>query len=127
MNGCVLPNGTRLPITPFDLAVFADLGYPIVTPTGDYSGNGIVDAADYVTWRDSLSQTGVGLAADGNLDNKIDGDDYNYWRARFGQPAAGGTGVGYTNAVPENDIAPLLLIFVCAYSCLGRIPRPLFR
>ena len=25
---------------------------------GDYNGNGVVDAADYTVWRDSLGQTG---------------------------------------------------------------------
>src|SRR5689334_10397440 len=75
MNGCVLPNGTRMDITPFDAAVFGDLGYPLVMPTGDYNGNHSVDAADYVTWRKSLGQigqSGPGLKADGNLNNQID-------------------------------------------------------
>ena len=94
MNGCVLPNGTRLPITLFDLSVFADLGYPIVTPSGDYNGDGVVDAADYVAWRYSLGQTGVGLAADGNLNNQIDSGDYDYWRNRFGQAAGNGDSAG---------------------------------
>jgi hypothetical protein len=29
---------------------------------GDYNHNGIVDAADYTVWRDTLGQTGAGLA-----------------------------------------------------------------
>ena len=33
---------------------------------GDYNANGVVDAADYTVWRDSLGQTGMGLAADGD-------------------------------------------------------------
>ena len=32
---------------------------------GDYNVDGVVDAADYVVWRDSLDETGRGLAADG--------------------------------------------------------------
>jgi hypothetical protein len=122
MNGCVLPNGTRLPITPFDLGVFADLGYPIVIPTGDYNADGIVDAGDYVVWRNSLSQTGVGLPADGNLDNKIDADDYNYWRSRFGQHVAGGSIAALSNSVPEPHAVLILATFACVNS-FRRGPR----
>jgi hypothetical protein len=39
---------------------------------GDYNHNGIVDAADYSVWRDSLGRTGSGLAVDGNGDGMID-------------------------------------------------------
>ena len=34
---------------------------------GDYNKNGVVNAADYVVWRNSMGQTGWGLAADGDL------------------------------------------------------------
>jgi hypothetical protein len=45
---------------------------------GDYNGNGIVDAADYVVWRKTIgSQTA-----------------YDTWRANFG--STGGTGTGRT-------------------------------
>lgn len=51
---------------------------------GDYSGNGVIDAADYVVWRDGLGQTGVGLRADGNGDQVVDDGDYNIWKANYG-------------------------------------------
>ncbi len=35
---------------------------------GDYTRDGVVDAADYSLWRDSLGATGPNLAADGNGD-----------------------------------------------------------
>src|SRR6202007_2157730 len=38
---------------------------------GDFNHDGIVDAADYTVWRDSLGQTG-NVAADGNEDNVVD-------------------------------------------------------
>jgi hypothetical protein len=71
--------------------------------TGDYNGNGVVDAADYVVWRKTFGQTGAGLAADGDGDMQIDDDDFDVWRANFGQiaPGAGsGTAVDH-RAVPE--------------------------
>ena len=57
--------------------VFAD---PL---SGDYSGNGTVDAADYSVWRDTLGQAGSALAADGNHNGQVDADDYNLWKLNF--------------------------------------------
>jgi hypothetical protein len=52
---------------------------------GDYNQNGVVDAADYVAWRNTLGQSGSGLGADGNGNGRIDAGDYAVWRAHFGQ------------------------------------------
>jgi hypothetical protein len=69
-------------------------------PSGDYNGNGIVDAADYVDWRQTLYQSAspAGSGADGNQSGTIDADDHTYWKARFGNPASG---FGATAAIPE--------------------------
>ena len=127
MNGCVLPNGTRMEITPFDAAVFADLGYPLVTPTGDYDGNHSVDSSDYVLWRKSFGRTGTGLAADGNLNNQIDAGDFSFWRSRFGQAAGSGSVLELIdNAfVPEPGACQLIVVL---FGSLGswRFPRKLF-
>jgi hypothetical protein len=111
-------------ITPFDAAVFADLGYPLVTPTGDYNGNHSVDAADYVAWRKSLGQTGLGLKADGNLNNQIDAGDFAFWRSHFGQPAGSGTGFE-VSSVPE-PMAWEVMAVVLYLLGLWRLPRQLF-
>jgi hypothetical protein len=58
---------------------------PTPGPTGDYNGDGMVDAADYTLWRDSLGTTGSSLAADGNNNLLIDPADYTIWRSNFGQ------------------------------------------
>jgi hypothetical protein len=73
---------------------------PVASPTGDYNGNGRVDAADYVLWRKTLNQTGIplGTGADGNSSGTIDAGDYTYWRQRFGTPISGS---GATATVPE--------------------------
>ena len=44
----------------------------VSTLPGDYNGDGVVDAADYTVWRDNLGRAGMGLAADGNGDNRSD-------------------------------------------------------
>lgn len=56
------------------------------TVAGDYSANGLVDAADYVIWRAALDHTVVtpGDGADGNRDLIVGPQDYQVWRANYG-------------------------------------------
>ncbi|MEM8864540.1 MAG: autotransporter-associated beta strand repeat-containing protein [Planctomycetota bacterium] len=65
----------------------------VVGIEGDYNGDGVVDAADYTVWRDSLGMIGVGLAADGDQDGEIDLDDYSVWVTKFGQVASAAVSV----------------------------------
>ena len=77
-------------------------------PVGDYNGNFVVDAADYVIWRDTLGST-TDLRANGSnvgrSANKIDQLDYLVWRSNFGDTAAGGSGasslMGSAGTIPE--------------------------
>lgn len=54
-------------------------------PAGDFNLDGVVDAADYIVWRNSVGQTGSGLLADANGDGVVNGADYTRWKADFGQ------------------------------------------
>jgi hypothetical protein len=74
---------------------------PAAGNPGDYNGNGTVDAADYVVWRD-----GGPLMNEGASTGMVDVEDYNFWRARFGATS----GSGSVGAVPEASTM-LLLIF----------------
>ena len=76
---------------------------------GDYNGNGVVDAPDYVVWRNTLGQSPPGLAADGDGDGMIDADDYNIWKAHFGQ-TAGSAGASANAAVPEPTTWILIIV-----------------
>jgi len=80
--------------------------------TGDYNRNGIVDAADYTVWRNTMGQTGAALAADGDGNGKVDAADYTVWTANFGTHA--GSGAGSTSVaggeVPEPSTAILAII-----------------
>ena len=60
--------------------------YP-TTPqlAGDYNHSGIVDAADYTLWRDTLGST-TNLTADGNGNGVIDAGDYDLWKANAAVP-----------------------------------------
>ena len=54
--------------------------------SGDYNRNGVVDAADYTVWRDTLgSEVDVYTVADGDGSAEVDAPDYDVWTAHFGQ------------------------------------------
>ncbi|MEX2171765.1 MAG: FG-GAP-like repeat-containing protein [Pirellulales bacterium] len=91
------------------------LGVERFTIAGDYNGNGVVDAADYVVWRDTLGQSvSPGSAADGNGNEIVDAGDYAAWRATFGTTLGSGTDL---TAVPEPSIAGLLLAVAGVIGC----------
>jgi formylglycine-generating enzyme required for sulfatase activity len=74
---------------------------------GDYNGNGVVDAADYDSWRTAFgSMVEPGSGADGNGDGMVDAADYVLWRNSLGQTALGAIANGNSSAstraaVPE--------------------------
>ncbi len=82
---------------------------------GDYNGNGVVDAADYVLWRN-----GGALQNEGATPGSNTPEDYTYWRSRFG--ATSGSGAAVAAAVPEPSAVVLMfagLLGSCGY-CRGR-------
>jgi hypothetical protein len=81
---------------------------------GDYNGNGVVDAADYVVWRN-----GGPLQNESATPGVTDAADYDFWRSRFGATSASGSG----SAVPEPTAAFLMLFGVIVAGgsrCRGR-------
>jgi trimeric autotransporter adhesin len=80
---------------------------------GDYNGNGVVDAADYTKWRDTLGQNvAMGSGADGDNSGKIDAGDYTVWKNNFGEHNGSGSLSAESQAVPEPTSAMLLLAIV---------------
>jgi hypothetical protein len=74
---------------------------------GDYSTDGVVDAADYTSWRDQLGWSVTpGTGADGNGDGQVDEQDYEVWASNFGLrlPVGGGAGEPGT---PEALVEPV--------------------
>jgi hypothetical protein len=85
----------------------------LVVLAGDYNADGVVDAADYVTWRNMDGQSVTpGTAADGDRNGLVDASDYAVWRNHFGQ-AVGGMGSALAAAVPEVGTLSLLIIGGC--------------
>jgi hypothetical protein len=75
---------------------------------GDYNGNGVVDAADYVAWRDNPGAFGGNPAG------------YNTWRANFGRTAGSGAAVAAAS-VPEPAAGTLVFVAIsCAWSTCRR-------
>ena len=90
----------------FTLSVQAVINIP-----GDYNGDGLVNATDYTSWRDSLGSTVTNPfdGADGNGDGMITSADYSVWRSNFGRSTSAATkGV----AVPEPTSAWLLCLAI---------------
>jgi hypothetical protein len=132
-NGYTLPAGGSLPIgNAFSVRGAQDLQFRFglatgeflpgqvnyVTtapqPAGDYNANGVVDAADYVIWRN-----------DGPLQNDptpgVQPTDYNFWRSRFG--ATSGSGAAVAAEVPETSTLVMLLIGCMATRSGERDPQ----
>ncbi len=80
---------------------------PSAAVAGDYNLNGIVDAADYVVWRKELGTTYLP-------------EDYNVWRAHFGQTLGSGSGAAVTATVPEPTTFVLLML-AAAGRCVRRV------
>ncbi|MGD9635522.1 MAG: hypothetical protein AB7G28_14280 [Pirellulales bacterium] len=88
-------------------------------PVGDYSGNGIVDTADYAVWRDTAG--GINLAADGNHDGAVNDLDYQLWKANFGHVL--GSGSFENAAVPEPTTAVMACLSTIAVLAAARKQR----
>jgi hypothetical protein len=85
---------------------------------GDFNQNGVVDAADYTVWRDTLSST-TNLVADGNGNDTIDVGDYGVWRQNFGRTSGSGSFTMAKIAVPE-PASVLILLFGLQVLCVRR-------
>lgn len=77
--------------------------------TGDYNGDGIVNAADYTVWKDSFGST-VDLTADGDGSGTIDAGDYTVWVNNFGTSSL-------SVAVPEPTTWLLSFLVMTMASC----------
>jgi hypothetical protein len=86
---------------------------------GDYNGDGVVDAADYVVWRENLG-TSNPLPNDA-IGGVIGQAQYDQWRANFGATLSGGgsgTAIGARTNVPEPS-SIFLALFLATF-CLRR-------
>jgi hypothetical protein len=87
---------------------------------GDYNGNKVVDAIDYVVWRKNLG-TNVQLLNEvpGTTPGSVTSEDYVAWRARFGNPSGSGSELG-SMIIPEPTGACLATIGLLILNCVFR-------
>lgn len=85
--------------------------------SGDYNGDGRVDASDYTVWRDNLNGVEADvLAGNGNGDGVVDNADYVLWHANYGASAPGPT----RSLAPEPSAACGVLLALLAAIVAGR-------
>jgi hypothetical protein len=88
---------------------------PLPAVPGDYNGDHIVDAADYVLYRKYFGAS-TNSPADSNHDGLVNDVDYQFWRQRFGNPLSLPPGAGSSfSAVPESRT----LLLLCVAACIG--------
>jgi hypothetical protein len=83
---------------------------------GDFSGDGVVDGADFLLWQREAGQSGSALAADGNDDGVVDQFDLATWSEHFGE----GAGAASIAAVPEPASIPLAIAMLTTLAAAVR-------
>jgi len=73
---------------------------------GDYNNNGVVDAADYVVWRNAGP---ADTLPNDSTPGSVSSADYDVFKANFGKTAGSGSGASNT-AVPEPSTIVLLAL-----------------
>lgn len=95
---------------------YAGVIEPGIIP-GDFNRDGIVDAADYTVWRNSLGMSGENLEADGVRNGVVDEWDYLLWKQNYGRTMLP-SGLVAVAEVPEpmgGALVGLGMIFVWRY------------
>jgi hypothetical protein len=114
-----MPFGPTIPNPTFNLILWTDQGLSDVTEVitytlalppagapGDYNDDGTVDSADYVVWRN-----GGPLLNETKTIGSVTSEDYDEWRANFGDIGGAGSGSGQLiGAVPELATAYSLVV-----------------
>jgi hypothetical protein len=89
---------------------------------GDYNGDGVVDAADYVVWRSAVAAGATSLPNRGTgISGTVGTSDYTFWKAHFGATSGSGSSVQGA-AVPEPATLAMVLLGLMA-SGFGRKRR----
>jgi CubicO group peptidase (beta-lactamase class C family) len=91
-----------------------------VTLPGDYNSDGTVDAADYTVWRDTLGSD-TSLPNDDTVG--VGPDDYDRWKANFGQTTGSGSSASANASVPEPATLVLLMLAAAGWRLRQRPTR----
>lgn len=125
-----LLNGSISDFQIFDYALHpTQVANLIPMDNGDFNGDGLVDAADYTIWRDSLGATGLGPyeLGDANGDGSVTAADYAIWKSQFGQTLLASGGGSGSQQVPAPASAMLLATAACLLTSVARRPHRLLQ
>jgi len=96
--------------------------FDVVDVPGDYNQDGVVNAADYVVWRNNNGTAFALPNRDPELGGNIGQADYDFWVDNFGNTS--GAGAAVASAVPEPTALGLLMIAVLvAGASRGQVRR----
>lgn len=98
-----------------DFSIGTTLGPGIAS---DYNDNGVVDAADYVLWRDHLNQA-TSIPND-ITPGTVTAQDYVEWRQRFGKTSAefgGGASIPEPGSYLYISVVTVILLFRVRVEC----------
>jgi len=110
------PNGTTVFPQHMDVD-YVRVWQPQTGLSGDYNGDGEVDAADYVVWRRTLGQSGISLQADGSGNGSVGPEDYDVWREGFGISVLPAAATMAVYSVPEPTTAvPMAVSLMLIYA-----------
>jgi hypothetical protein len=95
---------------------------------GDYNKNGVVEAADYTVWRNTLSNTGFALPADGDASGTVDAADFFAWRENYGKtsPTTDGGAAGAASIPEPASLLSAVLSLAALIGTSLRTPAPIF-
>ena len=93
------------------------VGRVIFQVPGDFNADGLVDAADFVKWRENFGQNEESLLGAGDGSGTVDLGDYDIWAAAYA--SAPGSQSNPAVAVPE----PTGLLLAVGFATLAAPPR----
>lgn len=85
------------------LVAFTPSAAAVITLSGDFNHDHVVDAADYVAWRNTLvASVANGTEADGSGNGLVDTADYGVWASHYGNiMSAASAAMSIGGAAPE--------------------------
>jgi prepilin-type N-terminal cleavage/methylation domain-containing protein/prepilin-type processing-associated H-X9-DG protein len=97
----------------FDGLLFDDLIAGLLPLPGDFNRDHVVDAADYIVWRNHFEGDEALLGGAGDGSGTVDVGDYELWKMHFGDGAGSAVALA-TQTIPEPATAGMIMVAVAS-------------